>query len=273
LDTFVFRALFKTPKPVIGMIALPPLMGYPEFAGMDPLIERALGDLQTLEQGGVDAVCIENDYDHPHTLRAGPEIIAAFTRVASEVTRRARVPVGLEVLLNDWRASLAIAQAAGARFVRLDFFVDRVRIQAGLVEPEPEAILAYRKQIQAEGIALFTDIQVKYSTLLEEGKTLATSARQAITHGADAIVVSGRVTGEPPTLADLREARLAAGAFPVLIGSGLAPQNAGELLHVADGALVGTSLKHSAAAHERIVPERVWQLMEVVRALRAFRAA
>ena len=52
-----------------------------------------------------------------------------------------------------------------------------MRIQAGLIEPEPEAVLAYRKQIQAEAIALFTDIQVKYSTLLEEDKTLAMSAR------------------------------------------------------------------------------------------------
>src|SRR5947207_15515394 len=103
----MFRDLFKTAKPIIGMIALPPLMGYPEFAGMDALIARALGDLQTLEEGGVDGVCIENDYDHPHTLTAGPEIIASFTRVAAAVTQRARVPVGLEVLLNDWRASLA----------------------------------------------------------------------------------------------------------------------------------------------------------------------
>ena len=48
---------------------------------------------------------------------------------------------------------------------------------------------------------LCTDIQVKYGTLLEEGKSLDTSARQAIAYGAGAIVVTGRVTGEPPTLA------------------------------------------------------------------------
>ena len=93
--------------------------------------------------------------------------------------------------------------------------------------------------------------------------------QQAIAQGADAIVVSGRVTGEPPTLADLREARLAVGDFPVLVGSGLAPQNAAALLQVADGALVGTSLKHSTAVHERVMPERVRRLLEVVHALRA----
>ena len=89
---------------------------------------------------------------------------------------------------------------------------------------------------------LCTDIQVKYSTLLEEGKSLGTSARQAIACGAGAIVVTGRVTGEPPTLADLHEAHIAADGCPLLIGSGLAPQNAGKLMPVADGAIVGTAL-------------------------------
>ena len=125
----MFRAVFPAAKPIIGVLALPPLMGYPEFSGMTALLDRALSDLHVLEAGGVDGILIENDYDHPHTLTGGAEIIASFTRVADEVTRRARVPVGLEVLLNDWRASLAIAQAVGAQFVRLDFFVDRVRIR------------------------------------------------------------------------------------------------------------------------------------------------
>jgi uncharacterized protein len=264
----MFRAVFPAAKPIIGVLALPPLMGYPEFAGMTALLDRALSDLHTLEAGGVDGVLIENDYDHPHTLTGGPEIIASFTRVAAEVTRRAQVPVGLEVLLNDWRSSLAIAHAVGAQFVRLDFFVDRVRIAAGVIEPEPQAIIAYRKKIGAEHIVLCTDIQVKYSTLLEEGKTLGTSARQAIACGAGAIVVTGRVTGEPPTLADLREAHTAAEGCPVLIGSGLAPQNAGELMQVADGAIVGTALRQSMAAEEPVLLERVQKLMAVVHPLR-----
>jgi hypothetical protein len=264
----MFRKIFPNPKPIIGMIALPPLLGYPEFTSIDAVIERALGDLQTLEQGGVDGVCVENDYDHPHQLIVGPEIVASFTRIAYEVVQRATVPVGLEVLLNDWRASLALAKVTGARFIRMDFFVDRVKIKAGVIEPEPEAVIAYRKQIKAEHVALFTDIQVKYSESLEVGKTLTQSAQQAIAHGADAIIVSGAQTGERPTLNDVREARAAAGDFPVLIGSGTAPQNVRELFRYADGALVGTALKNSTAAHERVVLERVKALMTVVRGIR-----
>ncbi|MBI5879164.1 MAG: BtpA/SgcQ family protein [Chloroflexi bacterium] len=264
-----FREIFPNPKPIVGMIALPPLPGYPEFTRIDAYIERALGDLRALEDGGADGVCVENDYDHPHTLTGGPEIIASFTRIVSEVMRHARVPVGLEVLLNDWRASLAIALATGAQFIRMDFFVDRVRIKAGVIEPEPEAVLAYRARIRAEHVALFTDVQVKYSESLEPGKRLSTSVRQAVQHGADAVIVTGRETGQPPTLDDVREAREAAGDFPVLLGSGTAPGNAGALLRVADGALVGTSLKDGSDWPYTVVPSRVRALMDVVRGVRA----
>jgi hypothetical protein len=267
-QTSLFGRIFPNPKPVIGMIALPPLLGYPEFTGLDAVIERALGDLETLRRGGVDGVCVENDYDRPHQLIPGPEVIASFTRVALEVARKASVPVGLQVLLNDWRASLAIARVIGASFVRLDFFVDKVRIHAGVIEPQPEAVIAYRNKIAAESVALLTDIQVKHSELLEPGKKLSTSAQQAIAHGADAVIVSGGVTGESPALEHLRQVREAVDDFPVLAGSGTTPENVHHLFRYADGAIVGTALKNSAAGHERIVPERVIQLMDAVRSIR-----
>jgi uncharacterized protein len=264
----LFHSIFQESKPIIGMIALPPLLGYSEFSGVDDLIERALGDLNALEQGGVNGVCVENDYDRPHQLVVGPEIVAIFTRVTHEIAQHTKVPVGLQVLLNDWRASLTIAKATGASFVRLDFFVDRVRIAAGVVEPEPEAVIAYRKRIKAKSVALLTDVQVKYSELLEPEKTLSTSTQQAIAHGADAIVVSGRVTGEPPKLEDIREVRNAAGDFPVLIGSGTTPENVRGLFQYADGAIVGTAFKDGMASHDRVVPRRVRELMDTVQKLR-----
>ena len=260
----MFHAIFPKRKSIIGVIALPPLLGYPEFRDLDSVIQRALGDLNTLQQGGVDGVCLENDYDQPHQLTVGPEIVAAFTVIAKEVKRHANIPVGLQVLLNDWRASLSIAKVIGAEFVRLDFFVDKVRIAAGVIEPKPQAVLAYRKQIQAENILLLTDVQVKYSELLEPGKSISKSVRQAIANNSDAIIVSGKMTGESPSLRDLIDARKTAVEFPVLVGSGTTAQNVGELFRYADGAIVGTALKNSMA-YESIVAERVKQLMDAVK--------
>ena len=73
-------------------------------------------------------------------------------------------------------------------------------------------------------------------------RTLAVSARAAREQGADAIVVTGTRTGHAPSPDELLAAREGAGDCPVLIGSGLAPDNARALLEAADGAIVGTSL-------------------------------
>jgi membrane complex biogenesis BtpA family protein len=255
-----FNAIFPPPKPIIGMISLPPLPGYPAFHTLDHLIEAALADLEALERGGANGVLIENDFDQPHTLVGGPAIIAAMTRVTREVTARSQIPVGVQVLLNDWRASLAIAAAANAQFVRLDFFVDRVQIKAGVIEPEPEAIIAYRQNIRAEHILLLTDIQVKYSTLIDGPKPLSHSAREAAAAGADALVVTGPATGIGPRPEDLRDARV--GETPILIGSGLTPDNAATLLPLANGAIVGTFVRSGPDSSDRIVESQVRELMQ-----------
>ncbi len=259
-----FTDLFPRPKPVIGMIALPPLPGYPAFSSMEALIDAALADLAALELGGVDGVLVENDFDQPHTLVAGAEVVAAMTRVTREVVSRARVPVGVEVLLNDWRGSLAVAAAAGAKFIRLDFFVDRVRSKLGVIEPEPLAILAYRKQILADSVLVFADLQVKYSTPADGPKPISESSRQAAAAGADAVIVTGQETGIGPDLTDLANAR--AGGLPVLIGSGLSPANAPGLAPLADGYIVGTSLRSGRQSTDRVVPSQVTALVRAVRA-------
>jgi len=260
-----FQTIFPKPKSIIGMIALPPLLGYPEFSDLSSIIERALGDLNTLQQSSIDGVCVENDYDQPHQLTVGPEIVAAFTMIAKEVKRHANVPVGLQVLLNDWRASLAIAKIIDAEFVRLDFFVDKVRIAAGVIEPQPDQVISYRKKIKAENVLLLTDVQVKYSEVLESGKSLTTSIQQAINHHSDAIIITGKTTGESPTVEDLMEARCAAGDFPVLIGSGTTSENVAALFRYADGAIVGTAFKKSTASHERVIAERVKRLIDAAK--------
>jgi len=258
-----FRTLFPSARPVIGMIALPPMPGYPAFTSIEALVEAALSDLEKLERGGVDGALIENDFDQPHTMVGGAEIHAAMTRVTREVVARAQVPIGVEVLLNDWRASLAIAAATGARFIRMDFFVDRVMTKCGPFEPETDAVLAYRKAIRAESVQIFADLQVKYSAPIGGPKPLAQSAREAELAGADAVIVTSSETGIGPDPDDLRAAR--AGALPILIGSGLTPENARMLMPLADGAIVGTALRSGRNATDRVVADQVTRLVQAVR--------
>jgi membrane complex biogenesis BtpA family protein len=260
-----FTTLFSSNRPVIGVIHLPPLPGFAGSPGLAGVVEKALTDLGALESGGVDGVLVENEHDRPHEVEAGRATIAAMTRVTREVVSAAdRVVVGVEILLNDPQASLAVAMAAGSRFVRTDYFVDRMTRPeyGGEMRIDPSGVMAFRKRIGAAHVLVLADIQVKFARMLEP-RPLEASAMDASRHDADAIVVTGGATGAPPLEADLVAARRGAGRLPVLIGSGLDATNARELLRLADGAIVGTSLKTGADVDRA----RVADLMAVVRSL------
>ena len=264
-----FSELFTHSKPLIGVVHLPPLPGYPDSPGMNTLINKALNDLSACRSAGLDGILVENEYDRPHRLLATPEVTAAMTRITAACNGAAaaatggnapgarRCVVGCEILLNDPKASLAVAMASGARFIRTDYFVDpMVREGWGDMHIDPRAILDYRHAIGAEDILIFADIQVKYAQMTVQ-RTLVESAALAREKGADAIVVTGPATGNAPTADMLEEARQGAADLPVLIGSGLDPDNAGTLLSVCDGAIVGTALIRNG----QIDPDRVRALV------------
>jgi membrane complex biogenesis BtpA family protein len=250
-----FRERFPAAKPLIGVIHLPPLPGYEGSPGLAAATAHALADLATYRVGGLDGVLVENEHDRPHRVEAARETIAAMTAVTRELVAAAGpgLPVGVEILLNDPEASLAVALAAGAAFIRTDYWVDEMRRpEYGAMRIAPAEVIAYRSRIGADDVLVLADIQVKYAEMLAP-RTLAESARRAHEAGADALVVTGTRTGEPPSPADVEAARAGAGACPILVGSGLAPGNAPALLAVADGAVVGTSLLADGHADARRV--------------------
>ena len=127
----------KKGKILIGMIHLPPLLSVKGFPGMKKMIVGALADLSALEKAGFDGALIENDNDKPHTEFANEAQIASFSVVANEVCRGAQIPVGVQMMLNDWYASFVVAKTVGAKFTRLDVFVDHIRSEWGEINPAP----------------------------------------------------------------------------------------------------------------------------------------
>ncbi len=262
-----FNRLFPGSKPIIGVIHLPPLPGYPGSPGIEAVVAKALRDLGALEAGGVDGVLVENEEDKPHRVEAAPETVAAMTRVTAELVRAARkMPMGVEILLNDLGASIAVARMAGAAFVRTDYFVDEMERpeHGGAMKIDPVGLLAHRERLGAGHVLILADIQVKYARMIAP-RPLRESARLAREHRADAIVVTGHVTGDPPRIDEIAEAKMGALDCPVLVGSGLDPANAAALLAVADGAIVGTSLKKGS----RVDRDLVLALVTAARTARA----
>jgi membrane complex biogenesis BtpA family protein len=262
-----FANVFRSGKPIIGVIHLPPLPGFAGSPGIDAVIDRALADQQELEAGGVDAVLVENEEDHPHEVAAGPATIAHMARVATAVVAHATRPVGIEILLNDPEASVAVAAASGAAFIRTDYFVDRMeRPGYGEMRIDPAGVVACRSRLGAGHVLVLADIQVKYARMLEP-RPLAQSAALALEHGADAVVVTGDTTGHAPSVGRIQEARPGAARCPVLVGSGLDAGNAEALLTAADGAIVGTALKVDG----RVRSDRVRTIVDIARAVAAAR--
>lgn len=246
---------------IIGMIHLLPTMGYKGWPGFKNFVDKAKKDLKALEKGGADAALIENDGDHPCGILGTPDVVVPMTIVALELSKIAKIPLGVEVLLNDPKASLTIAKLAGLKFIRTDYFVDRMkRLGYGEFEIAPKGIIDYRKEIGAQNVKIFADVQVKYATLIGK-KTISTSVRQAINEGADGVVVSGPITGIEPTIKDLREAKqVAKGKVPVIIGSGFSVENAKKLMEHADWAIVGNSVKTNGLVNAK----KVEKLVELV---------
>ncbi|MGC8629258.1 MAG: BtpA/SgcQ family protein [Candidatus Micrarchaeia archaeon] len=151
-------------------------------------------------------------------------------------------------------------------------FVGSVNTDFGTIIAEPEKVIAYRKSIDAEAIKISADIQVKHATMLKP-MPIRELAKEAEQKGADAIIVTGKWTGNAPEPSKLKEAKESV-SIPVLIGSGLDSNNCIELLKYADGAIVSTSLKEGTEVlgernvkpySYRISREKVFELMSIIK--------
>lgn len=225
------------------MIHLAPLLGYPAFPGFAKVEEKFLFDLKTLIKGGVDAILIENNYDIPHNECARPTTIPQLTQICLAARKLTSKPLGLCILWNDYLSALTIAKLANFQFVRIPVFVDRVKTEYGIFPPRADECLAFRQAIKAKNVLIFADVQVKHSKHLIK-RTIAAAAVDAESHGADAVIVTGKWTGDPPTVADVEKVKNTI-KIPLILGSGITPENITN--YRLDGAIVGTYFKRNIA--------------------------
>lgn len=257
------KELFNT-KCIIGMVHCLPLPGTLNYEGdMDKIYERAIADAKALEAGGASALIVENQHDVPAPIQLSYEQLAALAAVASRVKEAVSIPVGIDAAFCDWKASLAIAVAVKADFIRLAVFVDRVVMASGVVNPCCYDAVRYRKQLGAENVLFLCDVQVKHSYMTVDNISITASAKMAEESGADAIIVTGSTTGEAAPIDMIKTVRQAV-KLPLLVGSGFSEKNAREQLPLIDGAIVGSSIKENGVIMNPIDVNRVKTLMNIV---------
>ena len=251
-------------KSLVGMLHLPALPGSP--CGDQSLVDIEAGlvaEARLLHEVGFHAAIIENFGDVPFfkdTVDA--ETIAAMTRLACAV--RAAAPelrLGINVLRNDAHAALAVAAAAGATFMRVNVHVGATATDQGVIEGRAAETLRARSALGAE-VAIWSDVHVKHGRSLAHA-AIADEAEDAVRRGlADALVVSGRGTGEATSLDDLRAVAELDLGVPIYVGSGVTIDTVESLLDVADGVIVGTSIKSDNKTTNPIDKRRAERLVE-----------
>lgn len=267
---------FGVPKPVIGMVHLWPLPGAPGYTGygMQTIIDHALRDAEALVQGGVDGLVVENMWDLPYYVGAEvkPEAMTAQAVAAAEVVRSFPLPVGINVIHNGGIVCLAIAVAARARFIRVCILTGSRLWDTGELDHGCAAdLVRKRKELHAEEIHIFADVDKKHSVSFP-GLDLATHIEWTEFYGADALIVTGRMTGSAPDVEKVREARSLA-TRPILVGSGSNRENIGLFLQYADGVIVGSSLKKDGVMQNPVDLQLVREFMDAVRPVRETSAA
>ncbi len=178
------------------------------------------------------------------------------------------VPVGVNIIHNGWRGEIAIAKAAGAKFIRVCLLTGAMVWDTGEIDHGCAAkLLRLRKALYAEDVKLFADILKKHAVMFP-GIDLKTHVEWTEFYMADALIVTGRMTGAPPSVETVAEVKRLAPHRPVLVGSGCNPGNIRNFLKYADGAIVGTYFKKGGIAQNPVDIERVKKFMEIVKEIR-----
>lgn len=253
-------------KTLIGVVHLPPLPGSPRWQGsIDEIIEIALADARAYESGGANAIIIENFGDAPFTRSAvAAETLAAMAVMGRAIRESVGLPIGFNVLRNDPISGIALCVACHGSFIRVNVHTSAMLTDQGMIEGNAAAPLRYRHQLGVK-VEIFADIHVKHAVPIGM-QPIEDSARDALERGlADALIISGTGTGIAADLADVKTVRSACPKAKLLIGSGVTTGNVESFLELADGVIVGSSLKRGGKVTNPVDVKRVAALGRLIK--------
>ncbi len=264
------QELFGVEKPIIAMLHLEPLPGDPAWGSdsrMERVVELARQDLRALQDGGVDAVLVSNEFSLPYQRHMSFVTPAAMARVIGELRREFRVPMGVDCI-SDGLASIELAAAVDAAFVRGTFSGVYVG-DGGFYNNDIAELLRRKAALGLERLRMLYFLNPESDGNLDT-RPLHQIARSLIAKTApDGLCVSASAAGEDVSVETLdRVWREAQGRAAVFCNTGCRVETIQNKLAVCDGAVVGTTFKVEGAFRARVDACRVAEFMSVVRGLR-----
>ena len=252
---------------MVHLGALPGTPLYKEDEGLEGIVKNAHKDLTALQNAGVDAVMFGNENDRPYVLKATPESIAAMTMIVSTLKPMLKVPFGVNYLW-DPTATVAIGSVTGASFVR-EIFTGVFASDMGVWAPDCAQASRLRSGLNKNDMKMFFNINAEFAHSLDQ-RNIELRAKSAIFSSlADAILVSGPITGQPADSSDLQKVAEAVGDLvPVFANTGVNIDNVNKVMSVASGCVIGTHFKVDGNTWNKVDGERVKRFMDVVNRLR-----
>jgi uncharacterized protein len=261
-----FKSIFKKEKPIIGMVHVQALPGTPKNKlETSQIIEEAIDEARIYHKAGIDSIMIENMHDIPYLKgRVGHEISSIMTLIAYLIKQETNLPIGIQILAAANKEALAAAKASGIDFIRAEGFVFAHTADEGIIEAQAADLLRYKKQINADSVAIFTDIKKKHSShAITNDVSLVDTAKAARFFLSDGVIITGSHTGSSASVDELKALKDAID-FPVIIGSGVTVENFKDYLPLSDGMIIGSYFKEGGYWENDLSYERVTGFMEQV---------
>ena len=213
-----------------------------ENASIEEIERTVLAETDMIVRTGFDGFILQNMHDGPAGQTARPESIAFMTRLGRAIKHRHPDKV-LGILVNwDGIASVAVAEAVGADFVRVEYLYTGVSVSSvGMMSGQCEQICDIRKRLGSD-IPLYADVQeigANYLCPKPKDEAAVDVVKSAF---ADGLFAGGKTTEESLELIKKIRARLP--DVPVFLGGGATGDNVAELMEHYDGVSVATWIKN-----------------------------
>ncbi len=254
-----FKHIFGGTKPVIGMVHIGALPGSPLFDPAVDLLAGARADLRALQSAGFDAVMFGNENDRPYELSVDTASTATMAALIGQLKPEITVPFGVNVLW-DPMSTIALGAATGAAFVR-EIFTGSYASDMGPWTPDAGKAMRYRDRLGRRDMAMLYNVSAEFADSLDR-RPLADRARSAVFSSIpDAVLVSGQITGEAAELSDLQAVKAVLPDTAVMANTGVKHETVADVLAIADGCIVGSSLKVDGDTWKAIDPDRAQDFM------------
>jgi membrane complex biogenesis BtpA family protein len=146
-------------------------------------------------------------------------------------------------------------------FVRVEGFAFAHIADEGFIQSSAARLLRYRKQIGAEHVQVWADVKKKHSShAITSDIGVGETAGAVEMMRGDAVIITGTVTGDPPSPADIRDAKKHC-RLPVYLGSGVTVQNLARYYATADGYIIGSHFKKDGLWSNTVDTKRVERFM------------